>query len=106
MIPSFVFVHAPILPNCEGKKESINSPHSWVQDQEHDSHAIYESFGNSGRFYSQAILVYLNELATFQQGSARLELYTVLILAACPVLVLIYNILVLVGWYFSWYFEH
>ncbi len=35
-----------------------------------------------------------------------LELYTVLILAAWPVSVLIYHILVLVGWFFGWYFEH
>jgi hypothetical protein len=35
-----------------------------------------------------------------------LELDTILILAAWPVLVLIYHILVLVGWYFGRYFEH
>jgi hypothetical protein len=34
------------------------------------------------------------------------ELYTILILAAWPVLVLIHHILVLVGWYFGRYFEH
>ncbi len=33
------------------------------------------------------------------------ELYSVLTLAAWPVLVLIYLILVLVGWYFGWYFQ-
>jgi hypothetical protein len=44
--------------------------------------------------------------STVPRGPPRLELDTVLILAAWPVLVLIYHILVLVGWYFGWYFEH
>jgi hypothetical protein len=38
--------------------------------------------------------------------ASGLELYTILILAAWPVLVLIYHILVLVNWYFGRYFEH
>ncbi len=39
-------------------------------------------------------------------NTKKLELDTVLILAAWPVLVLIYHILVLVGRYFGRYFEH
>ncbi len=41
-----------------------------------------------------------------KQCSVFLELLTVLILAAWPVLLLIYHILLLDCWYFGRYFEH
>jgi hypothetical protein len=62
----------------------------------------YATVGRGSQDYKEQIPGGLSQQT--MMGPTKVELYTVFILAAWPVLVLIYHILVLVGWYFGRYF--
>ncbi len=66
MIPRFVLVHAPTLPNREGEKKVTIHPNHGCKTKNMTPMQLLNHLEREGDSTHKVILVYLNQLATIQ----------------------------------------